>query len=138
MPTRPNILYPSSCRSQHKFAEGPDCLLSDVVLFIHYYLIEREARGSLEALLGTHLPLTCQWFHRVLEKMKSVADAIMICSRDSLSHHGICNDLKRLSMNEVQPSPFELDLPTVKNQSLYVSDPARTNPASRSFTRPGK
>merc|ERR1719206_1014941 len=63
----------------------------------------------------------------------------MICSsRDSLSHHGICNDLKRFSMNdEDQPVPYELDLPTVKNQSLYVSDPARTNPASRSFTRPG-
>jgi len=143
-------------RSQHIFAEGPDCLLSDAVLFIHYYIMERECKGvngskSLDDLFSDHLPLTCQWFHRVLERMSSVATSILVvrpASRDtdnadnssSNSYHQICNDLKGLDLTDEHRQRlkrFELDLPEVKNQSLYVSDPARVNPASRSFTRPG-
>ena len=130
--------------------------MSDAVLFIHYYMMERECKGvndskSLDDLFSDHLPLTCQWFHRVLERMSTAATSILDVrpSRDtdnadnsSNSHRQICNDLKGLGLiddeHRQRLQRFELDLPEVKNQSLYVSDPSRVNPASRSFTRPGK
>jgi len=158
-------------RSQHKFAEGPDCLLSDAILFVHYYLIYQEACGgktqsaSFTDLFGRDLPLTCQWFERVFGLMGDVASKhhLMFGSRDSADEppspvdkeppspvasdntRQICRALQSTTLESCRrkeealssSKDFAFELPVVKNQSLYVSDPSRVNPASRSFTRPG-
>jgi len=153
-------------RSQHKYAEGPDCLLSDAMLFVHYFLFDQELNGLSKAtgdsrpsssdnkltdLFGKKLPLTCDWYLRVLQQtsMGKVATQQLMISRDNDVSSQILQDLQRLTTRQqaeessisnyqrLSLSSLEIELPQVKNQSLYVSDPARINPASRSFTRPG-
>ena len=99
-------------RTQHKFAEGPDCLLSDAILFINYFLLQKKIDMK-------DLPLTLRWYNHILNttNMGVVAENLV-------------PDFK------IQRLQGPHSVPTVKKQSLYVSDPSRVNPAARIFTRP--
>ena len=109
-------------RSQHVFAEGPDCLLSDLILFPHVHLVLTKLFSiSSEDNVAAKLPLTLKWYRKML------------------SYH--CNALNVMSLfhdqtlNDGDGKIRALKLPEVPAQSLYKSDPKRNNPASRVFTR---
>lgn len=103
-------------RAQHLYAEGPDCLLSDVVLFPYYHLIfAKLGSSSLDHLL----PNTCQWYNRILAEQDSFGTA----------------SSSVFQVVEYLPKDEKLELPKVTNQSLYKSDPKRRNPAARIYTR---
>ena len=109
--------------SQHVFAEGPDCLLSDIILYIHYYIAFQELNcvGNLQKLENV-LPNTVKWFKRV----------------GQLGAFQVAEELFNPIEGNKAIIVNELSLPSVPNQSLYKSDPNRSNPASRSFTRSTK
>jgi len=114
-------------RSQHVYAEGPDCLLSDVILFTYYFLIDQKISIANCLSSSQLLPLTSKWFDHIAKTTKM----------RELASHIIRADVKTDGNGEAEETATSFKLPTVKNQSLYVSDPSRINPASRVFTRAG-
>jgi len=107
-------------QSQHLYAEGPDFLLSDVILYPHYHLIihllPKETMMDL-------LPKTSLWYDRVsLLYQKSCEDII-----------GKKMTLTSLKIEESVPRNWPSNAPP--DQSLYKNDPSRLNPKSRIFTR---
>ena len=108
--------------TQHVYAEGPDCVLSDLILFVHYYLnIQIIDHGKEYVLLEKILPNTIKWFKKVSE-----LGALKIAQR-----------LLNLNIKQkLDASKFIL--PVVPDYSLYKSDPKRANPASKIYTRSTK
>ena len=109
--------------TQHVYAEGPDCLLSDIVLFLHYYLSFYASKFTIDIEKWEQiLPRTIAWFQKVGELGAFEVAQSLIFSED-----------KSIDINSL-----ELTLPSVPEQSLYKSDPKRHNTASRVFTRSNK
>ena len=107
-------------QNQHLYAEGPDFLLSDVILYPHYHLIihllPKETMINL-------LPKTMLWYDRV-----------------SLLYQKCCEDIigNKLTLNglKIEKSvPRHWPSKAPPNQSLYKNDPNRLNPKARIFTR---
>ena len=108
--------------AQHVYAEGPDCVLSDLILFVHYYLvIELIDYGEECILLEELLPNTIKWFKKVSE----------------LGAFEIAQRLLNQSL-KVKLDAARFILPIVPDYSLYKSDPKRANPASKIYTRSSK
>ena len=110
-------------QNQHLYAEGPDFLLSDVILYPHYRLIihlfPKETMVKL-------LPKTMLWYERVsLLYQKSCEDII--------GQKLTLNDLK--IQESVPPNTRKWPSKPPPNQSLYKNDPNRLNPKARIFTR---
>jgi len=106
-------------RTQHLYAEGPDLLLSDVILYPHFYLISEFCdKGSFKALC----PKSYAWFQRVSQSgsQSSCKEVIALPCPPTVS-----------KMNLKLKWPKE----EVPNYSLYKSDPKRVNPSARIFTR---
>lgn len=98
---------------------GPDLLLSDVILYPHFYLISEFCdKGSFKALC----PKSYAWFQRVSsqESQPSCKEVIALPCPPTVS-----------KMNLKLKWPKE----EVPNYSLYKSDPKRVNPSARIFTR---
>ena len=106
--------------NQHVYAEGPDCLLSDIILFMHYYLSFYASKFSTNIEKWEQiLPKTVQWFHKVGE----------------LGALEIAHRLIHISDKYIDLKIIEMTLPSVPEQSLYKSDPNRHNTASKTHTR---
>ena len=106
--------------SQHVYAEGPDCLLSDIILFLHYYLSFYASKFTTNIEKWEQiLPRTLQWFHKV-----SDLGALEIAQR-----------LIHIPNKYIDLEIIEMTLPSVPEQSLYKSDPNRHNTSSRIHTR---
>lgn len=103
-------------RANHLYAEGPDCLLSDLILYPHYFLIFLAYGSSLVDLL----PLTYSWFQRMSE-WRQTGEALANMMDATLPH--------------LELDGASLTLPKVPHLSLYKSDPSRINSASRIFTK---
>merc|ERR1711974_272909 len=105
--------------TQHIYAEGPDCLLSDIILFLHYYMSFCALDLACDPKpLARLLPKTVKWFVKV-----GTTGALQIAENlVQQNDNRICVDVTKIS------------LPTVPDQSLYKSDPKRINPASRIYT----
>ena len=102
------------------YAEGPDCLLSDIILFLHYYLSFYASKFATNIEKWEQiLPKTVQWFHKVSE-----LGALEIAQR-----------LIHISNKYIDSEIIEMTLPSVPEQSLYKSDPNRHNTALRIHTR---
>ncbi|CAN7985586.1 unnamed protein product [Ixodes hexagonus] len=103
---------------EHRYVEGFDRTLADVILFpcVHLCLSELRSRVSHDELVSA-LPLTVKWYERVAadERSKRALDAL---GRDPLSS---VNQKQRLAIQEA-------DLP---RDSLYSTDPNRTKPRIR-------
>lgn len=101
-------------KSQHLFAEGPDFLLSDAILYPHFfYLVQKYGKAPFETLL----PTTFEWFRRASTTCESHCFQV-------LGEVGLDEGLDLKWPSEKLP-----------NQSLYKSDPKRLNPSARTFTR---
>ena len=106
--------------NQHVYAEGPDCLLSDIILFLHYYLSFYASKFATNIEKWEQiLPKTVKWFHRVSE-----LGALEIAQR-----------LIHISNKYIDSEIIEMTLPSVPEQSLYKSDPNRHNTTLRIHTR---
>ena len=109
--------------TQHVYAEGPDYLLSDIILFLHYYISFYASPFTINIEKWEKiLPKTVKWFNRVTELGALEVAQTLITST------GKCIDFETL----------EITLPSVPEQSLYKSDPNRHNTASRIHTRSNK
>ena len=110
-------------QTQHVYAEGPDCLLSDIILFLHYYLTFHASR--FESHMKTWekvLPKTIKWFDKVGKLGALEVAQTLIDSVDKL----------------INIDTLEVVLPSVPEQSLYKSDPKRHNTSSKMYTRSNK
>ena len=110
-------------QTQHVYAEGPDCLLSDIVLFLHYYVsFHASSFKSNLKIWEKVIPKTVKWF-------------------DKVGKHGALNVAQNLvhSVDQfIDIDNHEFFLPPVPEQSLYKSDPKRHNTSSKIFTRSNK
>ena len=95
---------------------GPDLLLSDLILYPHFYLITGFwDKASFKALC----PKSYAWFQRVSQESQPSCKEVIALSP------------KVSQMNLKLKWPQE----AVPNYSLYKSDPKRLNPSARIFTR---
>ena len=103
-------------RTQHLYAEGPDFLLSDVLLYPHFYLMLQTA--FTQEAFKELLPRSFAWYLRVSET----------------SLQSCVNEIREMT---AEKNYVKLKWPKVQvpNQSLYKSDPKRLNPSARIFTR---
>lgn len=105
-------------RGQHKFAEGPDLLLSDAVLYAHLHNLLR-LRPGLERHLPGLLPRTWLWVGRMRE---AGADRVMgELSSDAVGDDAVVPD---------DGASLEVALGVCRRESLYACDPKRKNPGS--------
>ena len=109
--------------TQHVYAEGPDCLLSDIILFLHYYLSFNalDLADDPKPLEGL-LPKTVKWFVKV----------------GATRAFKVAENLVKQNEEKISVDVAKVTLPLVPDQSLYKSDPKRLNTASRTFTRSTK
>ena len=127
-PIDPIYLY---AQQQHIFAEGPDFLLSDAILYPQMYLIMEfiQSYEALEAKFRQLMPKTYAWFNRVNNEIENATQScrqiVLAASRLIVSTE------EAIHINNV-----DLEWPqNVPNQSLYKSDRTRRNPNARIFTR---
>lgn len=106
-------------RTQHFYAEGPDFLLSDLILYPLYSLIMHQF--TKENMMNL-LPKTMLWYDRVSSLYKKSCEEII---GQKLSLDG----LRIQVITRIWPKN---DVP---DQSLYKNDKNRINPASRLFTK---
>ena len=99
-------------RTQHLYAEGPDFLLSDIILYPHFYMVMNAKMKNL-------LPKSFAWYQRVSEKSLQSCESTIITGKS----------MKTLNLEFVWP---KVEVP---NHSLYKCDPKRLNPSARIFTR---
>ena len=111
-------------QKQHLFAEGPDFLLSDALLFPLFYLMQPYINCKTFSQI---LPKTQAWFDRV--KAQSLDTCAKFLMLPSLQESRPASNVVS-SMTWIWPQSVE-----VPNQSLYKSDPKRLNPSARIFTR---
>ena len=153
--TDPIYLY---AQKQHLFAEGPDFLLSDALLYPQFSLVMKfmaslTSEAAAEAKFRQLMPKTCAWLDRVTGKeltengmaftencqiLASALSATVSFSVSSSLTSGYEKDDKctEKSADTVVPIFHDLEWPpNVPNQSLYKSDPKRRNPNARAFTR---
>ena len=153
--TDPIYLY---AQKQHLFAEGPDFLLSDALLYPQFSLVMKfmaslTSEAAAEAKFRQLMPKTCAWLDRVTgkeltengmafsENCQILASALSASASFSVSSSltsGYEKDDKctEKSADTVVPIFHDLEWPpNVPNQSLYKSDPKRRNPNARAFTR---
>ena len=152
--TDPIYLY---AQKQHLFAEGPDFLLSDALLYPQFSLVMKfmaslTSEAAAEAKFRQLMPKTCAWLDRVTgkeltekeaftENCQILASALSATASFSVSSSltsGYEKDDKctEKSADTVVPIFYDLEWPpNVPNQSLYKSDPKRRNPNARAFTR---
>ena len=124
-PTDPIYLY---AQQQHLYAEGPDFLLSDAILYPQFFLVMKLIQNSeaMEDKFRQLMPRTCAWFNRVNNEVENATQSCCIIVAAS----------GRLRQAEKCPIFHDLEWPqNVANQSLYKSDPKRRNPNARTFTR---
>lgn len=100
---------------QHVFAEGPDMLLSDVILFSNYFILSQSL--NLDKTIDS-LPKTLKW----MQKMKE--NGAYDCAMTIFA-----------STNSTINKELEISVPLAPDRSLYQSDPTRQNPNARAFTR---
>ena len=113
---------------QHLYAEGPDCLLSDVIIFVHLYMIFRMCNLSEnQDHLAKLLPNTMKWYIKMGQEKSAgkIAGNLVL-------------EVPKLSVSVTNSNFGSFSLPHVPEQSLYKSDPTRINPASRIFTKSHK
>ncbi|XP_059082180.1 glutathione S-transferase C-terminal domain-containing protein homolog [Tigriopus californicus] len=143
-------------QNQHIFAEGPDPLLSDVLLFPYFWLMRKLISDLLEI-----VPSTKSWFHRLQDELhlNEIVDRLVAGdpisttveepSESSISigtkKMVVPTDKKASSSGQTKNEESELKLmvidgidfilPPTKLVSLYKSDPSRQNPNAKIFTR---
>lgn len=144
-------------QNQHIFAEGPDPLLSDVLLFPYFWLMRKLVSDLLEI-----VPSTKSWFHRLQDELhlneivdRLVAGDPIIANVDEsinakpvsigteklvVSTDKEASSLGQTMNDESEPKLMIIDgieftLPRTKLVSLYKSDPSRQNPNAKIFTR---
>eukprot|EP00095_Tigriopus_kingsejongensis_P011110 snap_masked-scaffold268_size230776-processed-gene-1.1 protein:Tk11110 transcript:snap_masked-scaffold268_size230776-processed-gene-1.1-mRNA-1 annotation:"glutathione s-transferase c-terminal domain-containing protein" len=142
-------------RNQHIYAEGPDYLLSDVLLYTYYYLLEKYWPGVLDI-----VPRTRTWFQIMSNTLRMETRLDRWVNVDSSLTHPqsqprtpipinsqvgseATNNLSSLDGKIYEQSErqvmildgFQVVLPSTRRVSLYKSDPSRQNPNAKTFTR---
>lgn len=112
-------------QSQHLYAEGPDFLLSDAIIFPYIFLLMEAKFKGLQDDLEAVLPKTMAWYNRVIIEEGALENCQDVIAADGNGSHLVAE----------QWQTIQLECPQVSNQSLYKSDPRRTNPRARVFTR---
>ena len=109
-------------KTQHLYAEGPDFLLSDAILYPYYYLImSKFPKQTMKKLL----PKTMLWYDRVSLISNQSCEEII----------GRKITLDGLKIRDTIPVTRCWPSKTPPDQSLYKNDPNRLNPKARIFTR---
>ena len=98
----------------HTFAEGPDMVLSDLILF-SLFSVFRSLCGT--EILNQNIPRVMEWYKKCIQvepKLKKVSETV--------------KKVKKLKFSAVE-------IPIFEEQSIYKRDPRRYKPSNRIFTR---
>ncbi|CAG0886741.1 unnamed protein product [Darwinula stevensoni] len=98
----------------HTYAEGPDMVLSDLILF-SLFSVFRNLCGT--DILNQNIPRVMEWYRKCVQvepKFNKVSEMVL--------------KVKKLKFSKVE-------IPTFEEQSIYKRDPRRYKPSNRIFTR---
>ena len=105
---------------EHKYVEGIDLSLADVLLFVCFDLVF-YVYSNFE--LKNACPLTLNWHHQLsMEPFIKECTELLYLTKER--HHPLENNLTLV-----------LEIPSVPNESLYSNDPLRYKPRWRSYTK---
>lgn len=103
---------------EHKFVEGPQISIADIILFPYFWLMRSIFRKNASEIIETQLPLTHKWMDAVSK------------------HDSILNCMKILiEPTSVQFSALNYNVNNTESFTLYKRESKRYKPIQRVFTR---
>lgn len=107
----------------HKYAEGQQVSIADVILFPCFWTIWTELQKCSKQSIESHLPLTFKWMTTIhSENEARIANCLALLTESQQTGH-----------TERTIAFFQIK--SVENYSLYKSDPKRYKPRNRIFTK---
>lgn len=110
---------------EHKFAEGLDMTLADIILYASFHLIISKMRAYVS--MEDVFPLIVKWY-KLISSNDHVQRALPVLQKT----------LVYISVEEKAECNLEIVIPSVPYESIYKSDPERYKPRWRMYTHQGE
>lgn len=110
---------------EHKYAEGVDMTLADIILYASFHLIISKVQVYVS--LGDVFPFVIKWY-KLISSNDHVKRALPVLQKT----------LAYISPEEKVESSLEIVIPNVPYESIYKSDPERYKPRWRLYTHQGE
>lgn len=108
---------------EHKYAEGQQISIADVILFPCIWTIWTQLQRFSQQTIETHLPLTFKWMTMIRsENDEKAGNCLALLANSQLKLRNKCT----IAFFQVE---------SIENYSLYKSDPKRYKPRNRIFTK---
>lgn len=111
---------------EHKYAEGQQICIADVILFPCFWTVWTELQGFSQKSLDSQLPLTFKWMTTIhIENEEKISNCLAMLMHSAQTQQTI--------QDECTIGSFHIE--SVENYSLYKSDPKRYKPRNRIYTK---